>query len=234
MDKKQVMVITGTRKGIGKYLAEYYTKKGFQVIGCSRNPIDYKLPDYRHFCLDITDEPKVTQMFMEISNKYARLDVLINNAGVASMGHSLITPMQSVREIFDTNVMGTFLFCREAARLMKKNHYGRIVNFATVATPLKIEGEAVYASSKAAIINLTEILAKEFAEFGITVNAIGPTPIKTDLIRSLPKEKIEKIVNDNQAIHRLGELRDISNVIDFFILPASDFVTGQTIFLGGV
>src|SRR5215210_6311223 len=116
---------------------------------------------------------------------------------------------------------------------MKKNGFGRIINFTTVATPLKLEGEAVYAASKAAVINFTQIIAGELAPFGITVNAVGPTPISTDLIKSVPPEKIERLV-ERQAIKRLGELRDVSNVIDFFIRPESDFITGQVVFLGGV
>ena len=116
---------------------------------------------------------------------------------------------------------------------MKKKHFGRIVNLTTVATPLKLVGEAVYASSKAAIVSLTQILGKELAEFGITVNAIGPTPIKTDLIRAIPKDKIEDLI-DSLAIKRYGEVRDVINVIDFFIKPESDYITGQVIYLGGV
>ena len=149
------------------------------------------------------------------------------------MNHALLTPLDTAKRLMNTNFLGTFLFCREAARLMQKRRYGRIVNFTTVATPLKLEGEAVYASSKAAVISLTEILARELAEFGITVNAIGPTPVKTDLIRAVPQEKIKKLI-ERQAIHRLGEFRDISNVIDFFIQPTSDFITGQVLFLGGI
>ena len=117
--------------------------------------------------------------------------------------------------------------------MMKSRGYGRIVNLASVATPLKLPGEAIYAASKSAIVSLTEVLARELADFGITVNAVGPTPVKTDLIGSVPEDKIERLIN-RQAIRRFGELRDISNVIDFFIQPASDFVTGQVIFLGGV
>ena len=233
MTSTQVMLITGTRKGIGKFLADYYVNKDFRVIGCSRNPIDYKLANYHHFCLDVCNEKKVKQMFAEIRKTAGRLDVLINNAGIASMNHVLLTPVKTVRQILNTNVLGTFLFCREAAKLMQLNKYGRIVNFSTVATPLKLEGEAIYAASKAAILSLTEVLSKELADFGITVNSVGPTPVKTDLIRSVPKEKIDRLLA-MQAISRFGTFDDIANVINFFIKKESDFVTGQNIYLGGV
>jgi 3-oxoacyl-[acyl-carrier protein] reductase len=228
-----VVLITGTRKGIGRFLVEHYTARGWTVIGCSRTASDLSLPNYRHFCLDVSDEPAVKAMFAEIRKTHGRLDALINNAGIASMNHALLTPVLTVRQILDTNVVGTFLFCREAAKLMQKQQGGRIVNFATVATPLKLEGEAIYAASKAAVLTLTQVLAREFAPFGITVNAVGPTPVKTDLIRSVPKEKMDALIA-RQAVRRFGEFRDVANVIDFFIQPESDFVTGQVIYLGGV
>jgi 3-oxoacyl-[acyl-carrier protein] reductase len=233
MAENRVVLITGTRKGIGRALVEHYAGSGFHVVGCSRSPFEGELPNYRHYCLDVSDELAVKRMFSEIRKQEGRLDVLINNAGIASMNHSLLTPIAAVNKILATNFTGTFLFCREAARLMQLRRYGRIVNFATVAVPLKLEGEAVYAASKAAVISLTQILAREFADFGVTVNAIGPTPIKTDLIRGVSPEKLDALIQ-RQAIKRYGELRDVIHVIDFFVQPGSDFVTGQVIFLGGV
>jgi 3-oxoacyl-[acyl-carrier protein] reductase len=226
-------LITGTRKGIGRYLVEHHLERGDVVLGCSREPVDYTHERYTHFRLDVADEEKVTAMFTTIAKTRGRLDVLINNAGIASMNHALLTPMSTVHDILRTNVAGTFLFCREAAKLMRKNRSGRIVNFATVATPLKLEGEAMYAASKAAIVSLTEVLARELGPLGITVNAVGPTPVKTDLIRSVPEEKMEALLR-RQAIPRYGEFRDIANVVDFFLRPESDFVTGQVVYLGGV
>jgi 3-oxoacyl-[acyl-carrier protein] reductase len=233
MADRQVMVITGARKGIGRFLAEHYVQHGFDVVGCSRAPSDLQMSGYRHYCLDVADEPAVKQMFLDVSRKFGRADVLVNNAGIAAMNHFLLTPLSTAQKLVNTNFLGTFLFCREAAKLMQRNRFGRIVNFATVATPLNLEGEAVYAATKAAVESLTRTLARELAGFNITVNAVGPTPVKTDLTRSVPPEKLEALIA-RQAIQRFGELRDIQNVIDFFIQAESDFITGQVIFLGGI
>jgi 3-oxoacyl-[acyl-carrier protein] reductase len=228
-----VLIVTGARKGIGRFLAEHYLERGYRVAGCSREDSDLEHERYAHWCLDVADERAVTGMVRAVVARFGRVDVLLNNAGIASMNHALLTPLSTVRKIFETNVFGSFLFCREAAKAMMRAKRGRIVNFATVATPLKLEGEAIYAASKAALVSLTQIYAREFAPFGVTVNAVGPTPIATDLIRGVPADKIEALLR-SQAIHRLGEYRDVSNVIDFLIREESDFVTGQTIYLGGV
>ena len=233
MADPRVILISGTSKGIGRALVEHYAGEDCQVVGCSRSPSELELPNYRHYCLDVADESAVKGMFTQIRKTEKRLDVLINNAGIASMNHSLLTPIETVKKVIETNFIGTFLFCREAARLMQSHRYGRIVNFATVAVPLKLEGEAIYAASKAAVISLTQILAREFADFGITVNAIGPTPIKTDLLRGVPQEKLDALIS-RQAIRRYGEMQDVIHVIDFFIDRASNFVTGQVVFLGGI
>lgn len=234
MKNKGIMLITGTRKGIGKFLVQYYSKKGYVIIGCSRKSIDYKVPGtYHHFCLDVNEETKVKEMFSFIRKKYGKLDILINNAGVGSMNHSLLIPIDTVRKILNTNVLGTFLLSREAAKIMKSNHFGKIINFTSIATVLKLEGEAVYAASKAAIEKLTEILSREYSDYGITVNAIAPTPVKTDLIKAVPKEKLDKFL-ERQSVHRFSTPDDIVKIIDFFITKENDMITGQIIYMGGV
>lgn len=227
------MVITGTRKGIGRYLAEYYLAKDLIVCGCSRSANDIEHPQYFHYELDVADEKAVKHMIADVQKRNGKIDYLVNNAGIAAMNHSFLTPLSVVESIFQTNVYGTFNFCRETAKVMAKNKFGRIINFATIATPIKLEGECVYAASKAAVENMTKLLAKEYADFGITLNAVGPTPILTDLIKNVPKAKMDALLQ-MQAIHRFGSFDDVSNVIDFFIDSKSDFITGQIIYLGGV
>jgi 3-oxoacyl-[acyl-carrier protein] reductase len=230
---RPVTLVTGTRKGLGRFIAEHYLALGHFVVGCSRDESDLAHENYRHFLADVSDEKAVKPIFTYLRKEQGGLDHLINNAGIASMNHTMLTPLETVDSIFSTNVKGTFLFCREAARLMQRKQRGRIVNLTTVATPLMLEGEAIYAASKAAVLSLTQVLARELAPFGITVNSVGPTPVKTDLIRSVPQAKLDALLA-RQAIPRFGEPEDVVNVIDFFLRPESDFVTAQNIYLGGV
>lgn len=228
-----VTLITGVSRGIGRFLADHYGNKGHQIVGCSRTvPEDW--PENRlHRVVDVGDEPAVKGLFSGIRKRFGRLDHLINNAGMAAMNHILLTPQTTVRHIMDTNFTGTFLMCREAAKLMQKHRFGRIVNFTTVAVPLNLEGEAVYAASKAAVEALTRIGARELGQFGITVNAVGPTPIPTDLIAGVPTAKLEMLLQQLTP-SRYGTLEDVAHVTDFFLSPQSSNITGQVLYLGGV
>ena len=229
----KTIVITGTRKGIGKEMAEHYLAEGWQVVGCSRGEGSIEHDHYQHFALDVSDEDAVIAMARTIKASHGKVDALLNNAGIASMNHALLTPASTVNRILQTNVVGTFLFCREMSKLMRRTENGRIINFTTVAHPLNLEGEAIYAASKAAVESLTRILARELAELKITVNAIGPTPIETDLIRGVPQEKMDALLA-RQALGRMGEVRDVINVVDFYLREESDFITGQVLYLGGI
>ena len=229
----KTIVITGTRKGIGKEMADHYLAEGWQVVGCSRGEGSIEHDHYQHFALDVSDEDAVIAMARTIKASHGKVDALLNNAGIASMNHALLTPASTVNRILQTNVVGTFLFCREMSKLMRSTNNGRIINFTTVAHPLNLEGEAIYAASKAAVESLTRILARELAELKITVNAIGPTPIETDLIRGVPQEKMDALLA-RQALGRMGEVRDVINAVDFYLREESDFITGQVLYLGGI
>lgn len=233
MVDRPVMVITGTSRGIGKYLADYYLAAGYQVVGCSRSDATIECEYYTHFRLDVASEKDVNKMFAGVWKRFARLDVLINGAGLASTNHLLLCPASTAENIVRTNVLGLFLCCREAAKIMTKARWGRIVTVGSVDTPLKLEGTAVYAASKAAVVSFTEIIARELSSYNITANCVGPSPVKTDLIKGIAEDKFTAMIG-RQAIKRYCEFTDISNVIDFFLSKNSDFVTGQVIYLGGV
>lgn len=229
---QRVALVTGSRKGLGKFIAQQLVTCGYAVFGLSRTSADWTLEGYHHLEADVANEQQVKEAVAKIRQSHGRLDVVVNNAGVASLNHFLMVPASTVDRVIATNFRGAWLVSREAAKLMMKARYGRIVNVTTVAVPMRIRGEALYAASKAAVETMTRVLAHELGEFGITVNAVGPTPIDTDLIRKVPAASVQAII-DHLAIKRKGQPEDVMNVVDFLIRPESDYVTGQVIYLGG-
>ena len=234
MIDQPVMIITGTRKGIGKNLAEYYTQNGFIVIGCSRGNIDFELNNFQHYCLDVSDESLVKNMFKEIRKKYGRLDVLINNAGVASENHVLLTPLKEVHDSLNTNFIGTFIFCRESVKLMKMNQHGRIINISSIHVPLALAGTSIYSGSKAAIEQFSRVLAREVFQFGITINILSLSVVKdTGMEIALTEEIKRKILNQTISKDQLN-IYDIIHAVNFFIDEKSKMVSNQILCLGGV
>lgn len=226
------MIITGTRKGIGRYLAEHYTQNGFIVIGCSRDNVNFELNNYQHYCLDVSDESLVKKMFKEVRKKYGRLDVLINNAGVASKNHVLLTPLKEAHDSLNTNFIGTFIFCRESIKLMKNNNYGRIINISSIHVPLALTGTSLYSGSKAAIEQFSRVLAREVFQFGITINILSLSVVKdTGMEITLTEEIKRKILNQTISKDQL-DIYDVIHAVNFFIDEKSKMVSNQMICLG--
>jgi 3-oxoacyl-[acyl-carrier protein] reductase len=227
------ILVTGASRGLGLALVQHSLEQGDTVYGCARSESVLSHERYTHFRFDVTQESDVEALFAEIRARGGRLDALVNNAGVAGMNAVALTTLDAARRIIDTNLIGTFLCSRAAIRLLRSSSAGRIVNLTTVAVPLRLEGEALYAAAKSAVETFTRIVAREVAPFGITCNAVGPSPVKTRLTESVPEKKIQKLL-ERQAIHRWGEPADVVNVVDFFLRPESGMVTGQIVYLGGV
>lgn len=225
--------ITGASRGLGAAMAEHFLLRGDKVIGCSRQESSVSHPNYRHFCADVTDEAAVKDVFIEVRKSYTYLDALVNNAGIARMNAFALTPLDSLKKILDVNVAGTFLCSQRAVGLLRKSASPRIINMTTVAVPLQLEGEAAYAASKSAVETLTKVMAKELAPFRITCNAVGPSPIQTDLIKGVSSEKIEALIRQ-QAVKSMATPKDVIHIVEFFLHPDSALVTGQIIYLGGI
>jgi 3-oxoacyl-[acyl-carrier protein] reductase len=226
------ILITGATRGIGRSLAQHYLRRGATVIGCGRGKASIDHERYVHFTLDVSDEDAVNDLFMALRDRYGSVDAIINNAGVASMNLVALTPARVARRIMETNFLGTFLFTHGGIRLLRRAPAPRIVNVTTVAVPLGLEGEAVYAASKSAVETFTRITAREVGAYGITCNAIGPSPIQTALTQNVPLDKLDRLVQ-RQAVPRWAEPGDVANVVDFFLSPCSGMVTGQVVYLGG-
>lgn len=226
------VLITGATRGIGEALAAHCLEAGDLVVGCGRSASAISHERYTHCEVDVTDAKAVDGVFRELKRRVKRLDVLINNAGIGGMNAIALTPVDAARRIVETNFLAAFNFTREALRMMRGSPAGRIVNISTVAVPMRLEGEAVYAASKSAIETFTRIAAREVAPFGVTCNAVGPCPIKTKLTAAVPADKIQALI-DRQAVRRWGAAQDVVNVVEFFLRPESAMVTGQVIYLGG-
>jgi 3-oxoacyl-[acyl-carrier protein] reductase len=229
----RTILITGTSRGIGYALANNFLSMGDSVIGCSRSEASINHQNYRHYHADLGKESSVTELFKKIRQEYRRIDALINNAGIAKMNAFKLMPVDTLQKLVQVNFISTFSCCQKAFSLLRRSENPRIINFTTIAVPMRLEGEAAYAASKSAIETLTQILAKEFGYFGITCNAIGPCPIETDLIKGVSKEKIDQIIR-HQSIKSTATVDDVKNVIDFFMSPQSKMITGQIIYLGGI
>jgi 3-oxoacyl-[acyl-carrier protein] reductase len=232
MATDRVALVTGSRTGIGRHLAEHLLANGYRVVGCSRSECEWHADGYGHVIADVTAEADVRALMRRVASA-GRLEVLVNNAGAASLNHALLTPASMLMKLLRTNTLGTFLVSREGAKLMGAAGFGRIINLSSIAVPLRLPGHAAYVAAKAGVERMSQVLAREFAPFGITVNVIGVTPIATDMIRGIPQQTMDALIA-SMPIRRLGTLQDVGNVVDFLIRPASAAVTGQIVNLGGV
>ncbi|WP_225448224.1 SDR family NAD(P)-dependent oxidoreductase [Streptacidiphilus sp. P02-A3a] len=229
------MLITGTRTGIGKALALHFLGRGHQVVGCSRKPSAIDHPGYTHHEADLSDAKAIKSMCRAIRTEHGRLDAVVNNAGVASMNHFMMTPDETARRMFDMNFFAVLNCCRETVKLLQKSEEPApaILNVSTVAVPWALAGQLAYSASKAAVEQLTRVMSKELADFHIRVNGIGLPPVRTALTRSVPTEKIDALIQQ-QTVKRMCTMDDIVGPVEFLVSRESGFVTGETLFLGGV
>jgi 3-oxoacyl-[acyl-carrier protein] reductase len=236
MSKKyadRVALVTGSRKGVGALLVEHFLKEGARVIGFSRGEASLQDPMYTHYSVDVSNAKEVQSAFFKIGKEIGKVDIVVNNAAVLTSQYSMIMPAHNAQEMVNINLLGTFFVSREAAKLMRKTKYGRIINIGSMAASLEPMGDSIYAACKAGVSTLANVMTKEFSQLNITCNTLGISAIESDMLSQLPREKIDQIIH-NLPVPRYAKPEDIFNVVDFFASEKSDYITAQTVFLGGV
>ncbi|MCK6541432.1 SDR family oxidoreductase [bacterium] len=227
-----VMIITGTSKGIGKGLAEYFLNKGYRVFGCSRSEATITHAAYHHTALDVSNESAVRLWIRTVKKEGGRIDVLVCNAGlVESALQMTVTPGDVLEAYLKTNVAGTYYVCRETAKTMLLQKQGRIITISSIMTRLHAPGTSVYSATKSAIEQMTKVLAREMAPLGITCNVVAPSMSPTDAAKSFGPEW-EKNMLAQQTIQRPITTDEIANVISFYAAPESACITGQVTYMG--
>lgn len=229
----QTVLITGASKGIGAHLVEHYRARGAWVAGCARSIEPGEDAGGWSAQVDVTDDSAVSGWIRGAYKRRGQIDVLINNAGAASMNHCLLTPTQAIADAVALNCTAAFVAARQATKLMKRRSYGRIVNLTTIAVPMLLEGELSYAASKAALETMTRIMAAEIAPLGITLNLVGPCPVATDLIRGVPRDKMDALIA-RLPLGKMATVEDVAYAVEVFTRPDAGHLTGQVLYLGGV
>jgi len=234
MHSPRTVLITGSSRGIGRAIAGHLLEQGDTVIGCARGECDLQHKNYRHFRADISDDATVRAMFAAIASEDGRLDLLINNAGIGLSRLALLTSSAEFSSVLQVNLLGTFIVCREALRLMKRARFGRIVNFSSINVPLASVGGVAYNATKAALENMTVTLARECADEDITINCIGLSLVAgTGMIDALDAKALAAKQQGLIKPALIGNA-DVLHAIEFFAAPEARNITGQTIYFGGV
>lgn len=233
MYTNKTVVVTGGSRGVGRSLVEHFLDHNAYVVGISRGLGSVESERYSHFSVDLDDSTELQRTFFQIGRSNKTVDILINNAAVLTSQHAMIMPTSAATAMINTNFLGAFVCARECAKLMKKGKWGRIINIGSMAVSLEPIGDSVYAGCKAAMQTASNVMAKELSNFGITCNTLSISAIESDMLKQLPRDKIDAIVAD-LPIPRYAKIEDIVNVIDFFSSEKSSYITAQTVYLGGV
>lgn len=229
----KLALVTGSRRGVGRLIAEHFLQHGARVVGFARGAATIEHPDYSHFRVDVGDPAAVQKGFAELKKISDSVQIVVNNAAVLTSQYAMIMPPAVAQAMLNTNLMGAFMVSREASKLMRKAKWGRIINIGSMAASLEPIGDSMYAACKAGLSTLANVMAKELAPLNVTCNTLAVSAIKTDMLAQLPQDKIARVIA-GLPIPRFAEPDDILNVLDFLASERSSYITAQTIYLGGV
>jgi 3-oxoacyl-[acyl-carrier protein] reductase len=229
---ERTILITGSRRGVGRALAEHYANAGHTVFGLSRGESDLDHPRYHHACGDVAKEDTLKPLFARIADA-GPLHVLIYSSAVASPGYALLIRGSQAEEILRTNLFGAFLVSRHALRLMKRGGFGRLIYFSSIAVPLGSAGSVMYGASKAGLEQLAFSLSHEFADDNITFNTIGISTFASPMLNLLT-EKAQNEARSALVKPDAVQIDELVAAINFFASDAARQITGQCIYFGGV
>lgn len=239
---QKVAVVTGGGMGIGAAICERLASDGMTVVVADLNEAVAhetagKLREAGHdawaLAMNVGDEASIAEGFRQVAQKHGRCDVLVNNAGIAKTFPFLEYPLDHWHQVMAVNLTGTLLCGQHAARLMREQRWGRIVNLASVAGILASAGRTAYGTSKAAVIGLTRQMAIELAPFGITANGVAPGPIDTPLTKALHSDISRQHYTETTPLGRYGQPREIAGAVSFLASDDASYVTGHILPVDG-
>lgn len=238
--ERKVAFITGASRGIGEAIAVKLSAEYDVVINYASSEAGAQAvlkqcdPAGNHMIIkgNVAEESQVQAMFDEVMAQYGHIDVLVNNAGITKDNLLLRMKEEEFTDVIDVNLKGTYHCVRHIARIMMKQRHGAIVNMASVVGLCGNMGQVNYAASKGGVIALTKAAAKELASRGITVNAVAPGFIDTDMTQAL-SDDVKTAMLQGIPLKRLGKTSDVANVVAFLCSDASSYITGQVIAVDG-
>jgi 3-oxoacyl-[acyl-carrier protein] reductase len=238
-----VGIVTGVGKGIGKEIILTLAREGVKTVGIDvyQDDLDKLAQEFKEqgleglfFDCDVSDSARISEVINETMKKFGRIDLLVNNAGVAGNGEVETLAEEVWDYCHDVNLKGIYLMCKEVIPIMKKQQFGRIINSASFAAIIPSIGSAAYASSKAGVKQFSRVLAGELGPWNITVNsyAAGMIPTTLNHFSELPQEQQDRLL-DSLTLRRWGEKKDIAQLICFLASDLAGYITGTLIDVSG-
>jgi 3-oxoacyl-[acyl-carrier protein] reductase len=224
-----MILVSGASRGLGRAICERLVARNHTVMGLARNVEGLPFPS---MACDVSSYEAVKNVAQELKKSGAKIEGLINAAGIASMNLAVTTPPEVTQRIVHTNLLGTIYCCQVFAPFLLRNKEGAIINFSTIAVSLGLKGESVYAASKAGVEGFTRAFAREMAGFNVKVNCIAPGPIETALLQGVGEKQVADIVS-RQIIPRQFTPDAVSDLVEILLDKRSSSLSGQVLHVGG-